>query len=179
MKNLTRIIPVLAVSAVILICSSLTPKNKYIEVVKPFDQKKYLGKWYEIARLDYSWERNLDNVTATYSLRDDGKIKVDNKGYDVKKGTWEESIGKAVPVSDPEEGRLKVSFFGPFYSGYNVVAVDDAYQYALVAGESTKYLWVLSREKMIPESVKQRYLKKAQTLGYNTDALIWVKHDKE
>ena len=169
----------LAVSAVLLLISSFKPKNKNIDVVKPFDQKKYLGKWYEIARLDYSWERNLDNVTATYSLREDGKIKVDNRGYNVKKTKWEESIGKAKPVGEATEGRLEVSFFGPFYAEYNVVAIDDAYQYALVAGESTKYLWILSRVKTIPENVKKQYMHKAQSLGYNTADLIWVKQDRE
>lgn len=181
MKKRTVIISALAASALIFVFSSLTLKKKknVFEVVKPFDQKKYLGKWYEIARLDYSWEKNLDNVTAMYSLRGDGKIKVDNKGYNIKKEKWEESVGKAAPASDPTEGRLKVSFFGPFYSGYNVVAIDQAYTYALVAGEDTKYLWILSREKTIPDSVKESYIKKAQSLGYDTDALIWVKHNRD
>lgn len=179
MKKRTIIVSALAASALVLLFSSLTFKKKNVDVVKPFDQRKYLGKWYEIARLDYSWEKNLNNVTATYSLREDGKIKVDNKGYNVKKEKWEESVGKAAPVADPAEGRLKVSFFGPFYAGYNVVAIDDAYTYALVAGENTKYLWILSREKTIPENVKEAYLKKAQSLGYDTAALIWVTHNKD
>ncbi len=179
MKKKTIIISSLAAAVLVFVFSSLTLKKKTIEVVKPFDQKKYLGKWYEIARLDYSWEKNLNNVTAIYSLREDGKIKVDNKGYNFKKGKWQESIGKAVAVSDPEEGRLKVSFFGPFYSGYNIVAIDNAYKYALVAGDDTKYLWILSREKTIPDSVKDSYVKKAQSLGYDTDALIWVEHNKD
>lgn len=165
-------------SCLLLISSSLTFKESDIAAVKPFDANKYLGKWFEIARLDYSWEKNLDNVTATYSLREDGMIKVDNKGYNTKKEKWEESVGKAKPNGDPKEGRLKVSFFGPFYSEYNVVAVDDNYQYALVAGENTKYLWILSRQKTIPDSIKETYLKKAQSLGYNTDKLIWVNHNK-
>lgn len=166
-------------STLLLLLSSFKPKNKNIEVVKPFDQKKYLGKWYEIARLDYYWERNLDNVTATYSLKEDGTIKVDNRGYDGKRGEWKESIGKAKPVDNPQEGRLKVSFFGPFYAEYNVIAIDKNYRYALIAGENTKYLWILSREKTISDEVKDKYLEKAQSLGYSIGDLVWVKHDRD
>lgn len=150
-----------------------------IKAVKPFDAQKYTGTWYEIARLDYKWERNMDNVTATYSINEDGSIKVDNKGYNFKKDKWKESIGKAKYVGDTNEGLLKVSFFGPFYSGYNIIALDQNYQYALIAGESTKYLWILSRQKTIPEFVKNEYLNKAREIGYKTSDLIWVKHDKD
>ncbi|WP_343614175.1 lipocalin family protein [Flavobacterium sp.] len=146
--------------------------------VTNFDKARYLGRWYEIARLDYKWERDLNNVTAEYSLNDNGTIKVDNKGYDVKKDKWEESIGKAKFVKKDNIGMLKVSFFGPFYSGYNVIAIDTEYKYALVAGESLKYMWILSREKTIPESVKAEFLIKAQDIGYNVTDLVWVKHDK-
>lgn len=179
MNKKTIVKVTLAGSALLLLLSAFKPKSKNIDVVKPFDQKKYLGKWYEIARLDYYWERNLDNVTATYSLKKDGAIKVDNRGYDLKQQEWKESIGKAKAAANPEEGRLKVSFFGPFYSEYNIIAIDNNYQYALVAGESTKYLWILSREKTIPNAVKDEYLKKAQALGYDTDNLVWVKHDHD
>lgn len=158
MKSTHVIATVVAASAVAIALSSFVKIPKGAIAVKPFDQKKYLGKWYEIARLDYKWERNLDNVTATYSLKENGDIKVDNRGYNFKKEKWEESIGKAKPVGDPEEARLKVSFFGPFYAGYNVIALDKDYKYALVAGDNTKYLWILSREKTIPEPIKQNYL---------------------
>ena len=147
--------------------------------VKPFDQKKYLGLWYEIARLDYKFERNLNNVTATYSLKENGTIKVDNKGYNFKKGKWEQSVGKAKPLADPMEAKLKVSFFGPFYSGYNVIAIDKDYKYALVIGKSTKYMWILSRETTIPEEIKNDYLKQAKAIGFKTDDLVWVEHNKK
>ncbi len=146
--------------------------------VNNFDSTKYLGKWYEIARLDHKWERDLNNVTAEYSLNDDKTIKVDNKGYNVQKDKWEQSIGKAKFVEKENIGMLKVSFFGPFYSGYNVVSIDPDYKYALVAGESLKYMWILSREKTIPENVKTEFLKKAQEIGYKTSDLVWVKQDK-
>ena len=148
------------------------------QAVNPFDLKRYLGKWHEIARFDYYFERNLDNVTATYSLRDDGKIKVDNKGYNFKENKWEQSIGKAVPAGDPAEARLKVSFFGPFYAGYNVIAIDKEYKYALVAGKNLEYLWLLSRETTMPAAVKNEYVAKAKAIGYDTGKLIWVDQTK-
>jgi apolipoprotein D and lipocalin family protein len=145
--------------------------------VKPFDKTRYLGKWYEIARLDFKYERNLNNTTAVYSINKDGSIRVENRGYDVVKKTWKQAIGKAKFVGDEQEARLKVSFFGPFYAGYNVIGLDPDYRYALVAGGSLKYLWILSRETTIPDKIKQDYLHIADTLGYNTSDLIWVVHD--
>jgi apolipoprotein D and lipocalin family protein len=181
MKTIKILLNTLFITAgsFLLLAIVKAPDDRNVIVVKPFDLQKYLGKWYEIARLDYKYEKNLDNVTATYSLKDDKTVRVDNKGYNYEKSKWEESIGKAKPVNDPSEGKLKVSFFGPFYSDYNVIALDDNYKYALVAGESNDYLWILSREKTIPDNIKSEYIKKAQSIGYQTDNLIWVKHDKD
>ena len=142
--------------------------------VKPFNIKKYLGTWYEIARFDFRFERNLNNTTAEYSLNDDGTVKAINRGYNYKTRKWKQAVGKAKFVSDPEEAKLKVSFFGPFYGGYNVLAVDSEYKYALVAGQNLKYLWLLSREKTIPEGIKENYLRIAKGLGYDIAKLIWV-----
>ena len=147
--------------------------------VKPFYIEKFLGKWYEIARMDFKYERNLNNTTAEYSVRDDGKIKVDNKGFNTKKKEWEQAVGKAKFAGDKNVAMLKVSFFGPFYSGYNVIALDNDYKYALVAGKNLKYLWILSRETTMPEDVKQNYLKIAGDLGYKTSELLWIEHDKK
>jgi apolipoprotein D and lipocalin family protein len=156
-------------------CSSRTiPEGA--TAVKPFDVKRYTGKWYEIARLDFKYEKGLNNTTADYRVNEDGAISVINRGYDVKKGKWKEVLGKAKFLDKTSEARLKVSFFGPFYSGYNVIAIDPEYQYALVAGESLKYLWLLSRDTVMPENVKREYLSKAKELGYNIDALVWVQH---
>lgn len=177
MKLIKLISSALLASSVLALLSSSKSIPKNAIAVKPFDQKRYLGKWYEIARFDYKWEKNLDNVTATYTLREDGKIRVDNKGRNTKKNKWEQSIGKAKPASETNEGKLKVSFFGPFYAGYNVIAIDEDYKYSLVVGDNTKYLWILSREKTIPESVKEEYLKLAKSIGCKTDELIWVKQD--
>lgn len=146
--------------------------------VKPFYKEKYLGKWYEIARIDFKFEKDLNNTTAEYSLKNDGKIKVVNKGYNVKKQTWTQAIGSAKFIGDEDIAMLKVSFFGPFYSGYNVIAIDENYKYALVAGKSTKYLWILSRETSIPDSIKKDYLRIAKNSGYNVNDLIWIKHNK-
>lgn len=170
---------VLAVASVMMLnsCSSTIPEGA--SAVKPFDVKRYTGKWYEIARLDFKQERGLSNVTADYSLKDNGTIGVVNRGYDAKKDKWEEATAKAKFVDAQNEAKLKVSFFGPFYSGYNVLAIDPDYRYALVAGESLKYLWLLSRETTMPESIKQEYLAKAKKIGYNTEDLVWVEHNKK
>ena len=147
--------------------------------VKPFQKERYLGKWYEIARMDFKFEKDLNNTTAEYSLNDNGTISVLNKGYNPIKGKWKEAIGKAKFVQEENIAMLKVSFFGPFYAGYNVIAIDDDYRYALVCGKSLKYLWILSRETSIPVKIKEEYLKIAQRIGYHTADLLWVEHNKQ
>ena len=149
-----------------------------ITAIQKFDKNKYLGKWYEIARLDFKFERNLNNTTAEYSINQDGTIKVFNKGYNTKTNKWKSATGKAKFVKDEHVAMLKVSFFGPFYSGYNVIAIDKEYKYALIAGKNLKYLWILSRDTTIPDEVKKNYLEIAQRGGYKIGDLIWVKHDK-
>lgn len=166
----------MAVVLTILSCKTI-PENAV--AVKPFDLNKYLGKWYEIARLDFRYERNLNNTTANYSVNENGTIKVVNRGYNYVTKEWKEATGKAKFTGSTDEAKLKVSFFGPFYSGYNVIALDTGYKYALVAGKNLKYLWFLSRETTMPENIKQEYLKKASELGYNTSELIWVEHNKQ
>lgn len=165
--------------AVMIGFGSCTSIPKGAVAVKPFDIDKYLGKWYEIARMDFRFERDLNNTTANYSRNENGTIKVDNRGYNYVTKEWKQAIGKAKPAGQPGEARLKVSFFGPFYSGYNVIALDSAYTYALIAGNNLKYLWILSRETTVPEAIKTSYLKIAQDLGYDVSALIWVEHDKK
>lgn len=148
-----------------------------VVAIDHFDQEKYLGKWYEIARFDFKFEKNLNNTTAEYSLNDNGSIKVDNKGYNTVSKKWKQAIGKAKFVGETDVAMLKVSFFGPFYGGYNVIALDENYKYALIAGDSFDYLWILSRENTIPEDVKANYLKIAEDYGFDTSKLIWVHHD--
>lgn len=161
--------------AALISCRSI-PKG--LKAVKPFDSKRYLGQWYEIARFDFRFEKNLNNTTANYSFNDDGTIKVVNKGFNYKTNKWKEATGKAKFVGDTTEAKLKVSFFGPFYSGYNVLAIDPDYKYALVAGKSRDYLWILSREKTIPQKIKEDYLAFAEKSGFNTSRLLWVEHNK-
>jgi len=150
-----------------------------VTAVQPFDKDRYLGKWYEIARIDFKFERNLNNTTAEYSLNNNGTIKVVNKGYDTTKKEWKSATGVAKFVKNENVAMLKVSFFGPFYSGYNVIAIDNEYKYALIAGKNLKYLWILSRNTAIPDDVRKNYLELAKRVGYNTNELIWIKHDKQ
>ncbi len=175
--KISTAIKILAISAIVISVYSCRSIPKKAVAVQPFYKDKYLGKWYEIARIDFRFEKNLNNTTADYSLKDDGRIKVVNRGYNYNKKEWKESVGTAKFVDSEQIGMLKVSFFGPFYSGYNVLAVDDDYQYALVAGKNTDYLWILSREKTIPEQVKRQYLDIATAAGFNVNDLLWVEHD--
>jgi apolipoprotein D and lipocalin family protein len=179
MKNFQKVaIPVsIGILGVMIINSCMVGIPKGAVALTHFDPEKYLGRWYEIARFDYKFEKDMDNVTATYSQNTNGSIRVDNKGYNYVKKEWKESIGEARFVKDKTQANLKVSFFKPFWAGYNVIDIDEDYQYALVAGNSLKYLWILSRTKEIPESIRQRFLQKAKRVGYNTDELIWVRHN--
>ena len=149
-----------------------------VVAVKGFEVQRYLGTWYEIARLDHSFERGLINVSATYTLNADGSLRVVNRGFDPRKNRWKEAVGRARFVSDPDLGRLKVSFFGPFYGGYNILELDrQDYSYALVCGNSSSYLWILARRPELSETVTASLLQKAKTLGFDTDALIFVQQD--
>jgi len=148
-----------------------------VQTVTGFELDRYLGTWYEVARLDHRFERGLSNVTANYSMRDDGGVKVVNRGYKVAKGEWDEATGKAFFVGDTDVGQLKVSFFGPFYGGYNILELDKSdYQYALVAGPSRSYLWILARSPNLDKDVLAKLVNHAQMLGFPTDELIYVDH---
>ncbi|HPC93977.1 MAG TPA: lipocalin family protein [Sedimentisphaerales bacterium] len=150
-----------------------------IRPVQDFDLSRYLGTWYEIARLDHSFERGLSNVSATYTMRKDGGVNVLNKGYDKRKDQWKQAKGKAYFVGEPTTGHLKVSFFGPFYGSYVIIALDrDQYSYALVCGPSRSYLWILARDRSLDPSVVDMLAARAKELGFDTDALIWVEHDR-
>ena len=150
-----------------------------VTAVQNFNKDKYLGKWYEIARFDFRFERNLDNTTAQYSINPDCSIKVLNQGYNYVKKEWDSAEGKAKFVGSESEARLKVSFFGPFYAGYNVVDIDENYQNALIYGNSTEYMWILSRNKTIDEATKKRFIEKAKKDGFDVSKLIWVNHNKD
>jgi apolipoprotein D and lipocalin family protein len=145
------------------------------EPVTDFELERYLGTWYEVARMDHKFERGLSNVTAEYSLRDDGSVRVLNRGFDTAKGEWDEAEGKAKFVDDTSTGKLKVAFFGPFYASYNVIALDkQAYQWSLVTGPDKDYLWILSRKPELDKAIMDELLKKAKSVGFKTDELIYV-----
>ena len=156
-------------------CVSM-PQN--ITPVDNFSIERYLGKWYEIARLDHSFERGLTRVTADYSLRDDGGVRVLNRGYSARDSAWKEAEGKAYFVDQSDQGYLKVSFFGPFYGSYIVLALDrEGYQYSLVCGPDKSYLWILARRPKLDKFVLEALIAKAATAGFDTGRLIFVDHD--
>jgi len=157
-------------------CTGL-PQN--ITPVDNFSLERYQGKWYEIARLDHSFERGLSNITAQYSLNKDGSVTVLNKGFNDEEQQWSEAQGKAKFVDESDIGHLKVSFFGPFYSSYVVFKMDKQYyQYAYVSGYNTDYLWLLSRTPSISQERKDDFIKAAKQRGFDTDSLIWVEQNK-
>ncbi|MBU3824080.1 MAG: lipocalin family protein [Candidatus Oceanisphaera merdipullorum] len=160
---------------VLVLLTACTGKPEGVTPVTNFDAQRYLGTWYEIARLDHSFERGLEQVTAEYQMRDDGGIRVLNRGVDAKSGEAKEVEGKAYFVNNPSEAHLKVSFFGPFYGSYVVFELDDAYQYAFVTGYNRDYLWLLARTPTISPELKAQFEAKAKALGFATEQLIWVK----
>jgi apolipoprotein D and lipocalin family protein len=169
--------------AIAALCVSLVgcfgiPDNA--AAISNFELERYLGKWYEVARLDHVFERGLSNVEAQYSLRDDGGVRVINKGYDENKGEWEVTEGRAYLVGESNVGRLKVSFFWPFYGAYNIVELDpDGYQYALVVGANPSYLWILARQPELDQAILARLVANVANMGIATDKLIFPKHDRE
>ncbi len=149
------------------------------ESVKPvsgFELNNYLGKWYEVARLDHSFERGLSQVTAEYGIRNDGGVSVLNRGYSEAKNEWEEAEGKAYFVNSSTDGYLKVSFFGPFYGSYVVFELDrEHYSYAFVSGPNTDYLWLLSRTPSVEPDVMEKFIQMSTERGFDTNRLIYVK----
>lgn len=149
-----------------------------VKPVTDFKLNHYLGTWYEIARLDHSFESGLSHVTAEYSFRKGGGIHVLNRGFSTSNQEWKEAIGKAFFVNDASEGYLKVSFFGPFYGSYVVFELDEQnYQYAFISGPNTDYLWLLSRTPQVRPEVMARFLKASTALGFDTEQLIIVQQD--
>ncbi|NIO43309.1 MAG: lipocalin [Burkholderiales bacterium] len=158
--------------------SACTGVPKDVVPVKGFELERYLGKWYEIARLDHRFERGLVNVTAEYTLRDDGGIRVVNRGLRSDVNEWSEIEGKAYFVGPEDVGHLKVSFFGPFYASYVVFGLDEQdYQYAFVSGNSTSYLWLLSRTPAASDEVLALFKARALELTFNLESLIYVSHE--
>lgn len=147
-----------------------------IEPVRDFDVQRYMGTWHEVARLDHGFERGMDKVTATYSLQPDGTVRVVNRGFLTAKNEWREAVGKATFTGPSDVGALKVSFFGPFYGGYNVVDIDPDYSTVLIVGPTRSYLWILSRVPDPPAVTVERLVRKARDLGFDTGALVYPRH---
>lgn len=148
--------------------SSATVDNS---AVNTLDISKFLGKWYEIARFDHKFERKLEHCIATYTMQDNGTIKVTNQG--IKDGKWKTTTGKAKITDEP--GVLRVSFFWPIYSDYRIMMLAPDYSYALVGGDNDEYLWILSRTPRLAKETCDKIVRNAQSRGYNTNNLIWVK----
>lgn len=149
-----------------------------VKTVDGFELNRFLGKWYEIARFDHSFERGLEKVTAEYSMRDDGGVKVLNRGFNPVRKQWSEAEGRAYFAGDSKKGELKVSFFGPFFGAYNIIDLDKAgYTYMLVCGHDRSYLWILARSPKPDREIVDRLVLKAALLGFDTSKLIFVKQE--
>lgn len=158
--------------SLLLIAGCAGDADKY-PTVTGFEVNRYLGTWHEIARFDHSFERGLDKVSADYSFREDGGLKVLNRGFDTKKQKWHEAIGKAYFVETPDIAKLKVSFFGPFYGAYNVIELDKTnYSYVMITG-GNDYLWILARSPQLAPETQAQLINKAKALGFDTNKLIY------
>lgn len=159
-----------------LLLNACTGSPDNVKPVTSFDLDRYLGKWYEIARLDHNFEEGLTNVTATYKKNTDGTIKVINRGYLPRKDQHKSIEGLGRFVGDENTAHLKVSFFGPFYSSYIIFELDKDYQYAFVSGQNTDYLWLLARSPQIPAEILRHFTERSKELGFDVENLILVEH---
>ena len=149
-----------------------------VKPVEGFELQRYLGRWYEIARLDHSFEEGLEAVTANYSMRQDGGIRVINSGRDIETGISEQAEGRAYFVGEADKGHLKVSFFGPFFGSYVIFELDQQdYQYAFVSSYNTDYLWLLARTPKVSQELIVHFKSRATELGFDTQQLIFVQHN--
>ena len=142
--------------------------------VTGFQLDRYLGTWHELYRIENSFERGLSRCSAEYRLRPDGRVEVINRGFRDSTGRWEQATGVAAFLGDPGTASLKVSFFGPFWGGYHVLALDPGYRAALVAGSSRDYLWILCRDRTIDPGVLERFKTEARAMGFPTGRLVSV-----
>lgn len=170
-----RKLPILIIMASIF---SSSPAQE-LPTVQEVDLAQYAGTWYEIARLPNSFEKGMTCVTATYTLKDNGKVQVLNRGYLAEKGKYKSARGAAwVPDSD-YPGRLKVSFFWPFAGNYYIMALDEDYKYALVGDPSRKYLWLLARSKTLEESIYLELMALAKSKGFDVEEVIRIDQNCE
>lgn len=178
----THYLPVLFVLLTLSLsaCTEPLPTQAKQAIVSRFDPNQYVGTWYEIARLENRFEKGLERVTAEYSTEADGTLKVVNRGFDPETNDWRIATGKAKFVDPPNadgsrSGRLKVSFFGPFYGDYHILELDQPYyNYALVSS-GRDYLWILSRTPQLAYPIKQHLMAKAKALGFATEQLLFIR----
>lgn len=166
----------LIIAPLLLILGACTGVPEGVQPVSRLDTDRYLGTWYEIARLDHSFEQGLSRVTATYEQQDDGSLKVINRGYSEEKNEWKEAEGKAVFVNEDNDGHLKVSFFGPFYASYIIFKLDDQYQQTYITSYNRDYLWFLSRNPIVSDEAMAEFKQTAQDAGFDLQELIVVDH---
>ncbi len=163
--------------AILFLMAGCTGVPSGIDPVEDFDVRRYAGTWYEIMRLDHSFERGLVNVSATYGLRDDGSVSVVNRGYNPAECAWDSVDGTATFQGDPRVASLSVTFFWPVAGGYHVFELDRPdYGYALVAGPTRDYLWILARAPDLPTATRNRLVDTARQNGFPVDELILVQH---
>lgn len=177
MKKKEWLIAAAAGAGITAIAYALLSKDnipKGAEAVQPFNKNRYMGKWYEVARMPSMIEKNLRGVTEDYSSNDDGSIKVITKGYNVESGKIKEASGKIKFAGAEYVAMMKVSYFGPFYAAYNIIDLDADYQYALVCSSGLDYLWVLSRKTTVPYEIRRQFLNKAAEIGFDIGKLEWV-----
>lgn len=173
-KTVLCCLPFIGVTA----CSTQT--DLVTNTVPQLDLTRYVGKWYEVARFDHRFERDLVGCTANYSINSDGTIKVVNAGYDGSfDGDYKETEGKARRPDETVPGKLEVSFFLWFYGDYNVMELAEDYRYALVGSKGSDYLWILSRTPELDAVDKAYLLSRATARGYDTEKLIWVPQKSE
>jgi len=174
-----KIVLVTLIILTIIISLNSCKTYKELSTVKEVDINKYLGTWYEIARLPNSFEKNMKCVTATYSLKDNGKIKVVNKGYLTTKNKYKSATGTAWVPDSKFPGQLKVSFFGPFAGNYYIVELDKDYQYVLIGEPSRKYLWILARTPELDINIYENLINIAKNKGFAVENILKIKHDCE
>lgn len=151
-------------------------KKEYntLEVVPHVDLKKYLGKWYEIARLPARFEEGCSDITATYSLSDDGTISVLNECK--RNGKVKRAKGKAKVVDKNTGAKLKVTFFWPFYGDYWIINLGKDYDYAVVGTPNRKYLWILSRTPQMDDKLFSQLIELVKSKGFDVTNLIRTSH---
>jgi apolipoprotein D and lipocalin family protein len=175
---MSRFFKVSLITSISLMLTACLGMPASVTPVKNFELERYLGVWYEIARLDHSFERGLQNISAEYSMREDGGVAVINRGYSVEDKKWKSAEGKAYFVEGADRGYLKVSFFGPFYGSYVIFELEEGnYDYAFISGPDNSYLWLLSRSPKVSQKVIDKFIGMASERGFDTDSLIFVNHD--